>query len=259
VLVFLLFPAYAFSDYRWFEDTAPGLAEPLADPWAARFITSFQGSPSGARLYRMGLGTGVGFLQPVDQSWSLEGRAGIFSRFDFLSSSFDLQTADFIGGLAWRKVWGPGQLEVYGFHQSAHAGGDFMQEQNFPSVNVSRETLRVLYSYQWAGITAYGGPRGIVHSDPGSQAGKVGIQAGCEFHYQRFTAGLDVQMRGEYGWDTDIRGCAGVSLSPGSARWQQVFQVFASSGHATAGQLEGRFETCIGLGMVVLDQGGGFK
>jgi hypothetical protein len=255
VLLAMFLPAApAVAEVHWFEDALPGAAEPLADPNAARFGTSFLASTAGARLFDLSLGSNVGLVQPGDRSWSLEGRAAVFSRFDFLSPSFDFQTADFIGGLAYRQVWQFGETEVYGFHQSCHLGDD-LARSGLPDVNLSREILRILYWHHWEMVSIYAGPRLIVISDPSWMQGKTGAQAGVQWQHGRLNLALDLQLHGEYRGDTDVTCTAGVSLSPPAARWQQIFQVFAHCGHPSPGQFEGGYENLVGCGMVVVDQG----
>jgi hypothetical protein len=251
-VLFVALPAAA--EVHWFEDTLPGPAEPLADPAAARFAAAFFASSTGARLFGLSLGSNVGIFQPAERTWSLEGRAAAFSRFDFLSPSFDFQTADFLGGLAWRRKWSFGETEVYGFHQSAHLGDD-LTAAGRPDANFSREVLRVLTWIRGETCSAYAGPRWIAVSDPAWMQGKLGVQAGVQWQPQPFCLALDLQTHGEYRGDTDVSLSAGINLSPAAARYQQVLQIFVHCGHPNPGQFEGRYENLAGLGIVVLDQG----
>ncbi|NTV52674.1 MAG: hypothetical protein HGA76_06660 [Candidatus Firestonebacteria bacterium] len=244
----------ALGEVHWFEDVLPGVAEPWADPTAARFVADFLGTAGAARMFQLTLGSNVGILQPTDRTWSLEGRAAMFARFDFLSPSFEFQTADFIGGLTWRCQWAGGETEVYGFHHSAHTGDD-VTAVGVPVENISREVLRMLTWYRGEAFSAYAGPRILVISDPLWMQGKVGAQAGLQWQAGRVSLALDLLLHGEYRGDTDVTFTAGFNLSPPATRWQQVFQIFAACGHPRPGQLEGGYANSAGCGMVVRDQG----
>jgi hypothetical protein len=244
--------APAAAELRVFEDVRPGVAEPLADAQAVRFSTLFTAAGGGGRLFNLGLGSGVGLLQPADRAWSLEGRAAVFSRFDFRSPSFDFKTADFIGGLAWRGAAPWGEAEVFGYHHSGHLG-DLAGGEAAP--NVSREVLRVLGWWRAERFAVYLGPRLILHADPDWQQGKAGVQGGAQWQLGRFSLALDLKLRGEYRGDTDVAFTAGMSLSPPAARFQQVVQVFGRCGRPGPGQLESGYENLAGLGLVLVDQG----
>lgn len=237
----------------WFADILPGLAEPAADPWACRLHTWFLGAGGGDRLFRLGLGTDVGLAQDQERRWSVEGRAGVFSRFVFNSPSFDLQSADFLAGAAWRQALGAAELETYAFHYSAHRGDSTAFADAAP--NVSREQVRILLKWPAAPCRFYFGPRWIVHSDPAWPAGRPGVQAGAEIAWGPWYAGLDLVSRGEFQWDTDLTWIGGFNLSPPAARFAQVVHLFARTGHALSGQGEQGYECLLGVGIMVLDQG----
>jgi hypothetical protein len=130
-----------------------------------------------------------------------------------------------------------------------------MRKEDLPSVNVSRENVRVLYRKAWGPWTVYAGPRVMVHADPEWMQGKTGAQGGIEFQQGRIFSGLDLQCRGEYRGDTDGTFFLGYALSPENVRFQQMVHLTLQWGHARAGQLESRDETLLGCGMTLLDLG----
>jgi hypothetical protein len=246
--------ASARPETLWLADVKPGAAEPLADPWACRFHTWFLGAENGSPYFRLGLGTAVGLAKSPEAGWSWEGRAGVFSRFNFRSPSFDLQASDFQGGMAWRQAAGPMDLEAYAWHYSAHPGGDSALGAA-AAPNISRETFRCLVFWPQLPFRFYLGPRVILRSDPGWMAGKVGLQGGAEAAWGPWFAAMDMNVRGEFHGDTDVTFIAGVNLSPARARFAQAAHLFIRSGHVLAGQGEEGYENLVGLGMMVVDNG----
>jgi len=196
-----------------------------------------------------------------DNSFSINIRGMVRSRFNLFSNSFNLYNIDYFGGLSflmqgeWTKS---NQFEVYIFHQSSHLGDDYI---NFDSIkkweNFSRESIRVLHylSISKDFLVAYGF-QAIIRKEPVLPSGTFTFQSGLYYDFflfnHRCSTNLDLKLREERKWSAETNLQIGFDLFPGSksetSNYVQSFIIEFYNGPTAMGQFSGAFEQYISLG-----------
>ena len=191
--------------------------------------------------------------------WEAGAQAGVFSIFDLDASSFDLINTDFFAAAFAAYRVGDFSVIARLFHQSSHLGDELLLRSTRPNrVNLSYEGLDAKLSYDLPlGLRAYVGGGYLVHVDP-SNLGRGFAQGGGEWRSPwtfsparlRPVAGLDLQIREENAWRTDLSLRAGVqfdSVSLLGRNLQMLVEYF--KGHSFDGQFYRDSVEFVGLGM----------
>ena len=241
---------------EFFPDRGRAFKALQADPREARFRLGFM-AYKGDTFEDLGLGGDLGLLwvgASEGGELTLTARGLFTARFDIFSESFDLQNTDFIGGatLGWRNC--ANSLELFGYHQSSHLGDEIQERGERKRIDYSRETIRLLWSYNWKKLRFYLGPALTVHAWPVELQGKLDVQAGVEYNFSlwfldMFIAG-DAQALGAHDYFVNTTGQLGAFLgSREKTRNRQwiFFEIF--QGHSAMGQFYDRWESYLMIGV----------
>lgn len=92
--------------------------------------------------------------------------AAVFAQYNLDAESSDLINADYIVGLplTYRHNRHSARLRLY--HQSSHLGDEFLLNVQPERINLSFESLELLYSYDWESWRAYIGGEHILSIEP---------------------------------------------------------------------------------------------
>lgn len=212
------------------------LFQPLiADPKQARFFATLLGFRSMGENYPLasvGFGETFGFYRMFGQhegdGLQLSVVGALFAQFNMDSSSSDLINADYTIGIPATYRYGDNSLRLRLYHQSSHLGDEFLLGVNPPErVNLSYESLELLYSREWRGFRAYAGGEYLVHKEP-SDLKPLSAHWGVEYRGStpllwngRPLIGVDIKNVEEHGWDYDCSVKAGLEFGhpdPGQRR-----------------------------------------
>jgi hypothetical protein len=226
------------------------LFEPLrADPKEPRFFVSalkvdsdIQNTTIGA----VGFGENFGIVRhgsSPKKGWQLGISAAVFAQFDLESDSSDLMNADYVIGVpwTWRQNDWSGRVRVY--HQSSHLGDEFLLRVQPERVNLSFESMEVLFAHNFDDIRVYGGGEYLFHREPSELAeGLVHIgfdwrDGEAAFHFSnlasaRWVAGIDVKRWLQDDWATQVSAKAGLEFVPlnnnnnSKRRWSVLFELY---------------------------------
>ncbi len=142
-------------------------------------------------------------------------QAALFAQFNLDTPSSDLINADYIIGLPITYKCGGNSLRLRIYHQSSHLGDEYLQTIN-PSerINLSYETIELIYSYDWYKLRIYAGGEKIYNRQP-SDLKTRSYHLGMEFRGSkervlsgRVISGLDMKSTEENNWhvDTSVKG-----------------------------------------------------
>jgi hypothetical protein len=194
----------------------------LADPKQPQFFVGLNSFKSSAaqRFIMASVGFGetfglykwFGSREGNGLQLSLEG--ALFAQFNMESASSDLLNADYTIGFPLTYRYGDNSLRFRIYHQSSHLGDELLLGTNPPDrVNLSYESLELLYSREWRGFRVYGGGEYLVHKEP-SDLKPLSTHWGVEYRGAdpllwngRPIAGVDIKSLEEHDWavDTSIK------------------------------------------------------
>ena len=147
----------------------------IADPKQPRFFVSLRSFSSMDVRYTMasvGFGETFGMYRFYDiregdgLQLSLEG--ALFAQFNLDTASSDLINADYIIGIPVTYRYGDNSFRFRIYHQSSHLGDELLLSANHPNrVNLSYESMELIYSREWHEWRGYGGGEYLVHKEPG--------------------------------------------------------------------------------------------
>lgn len=157
---------------------------------------------------------------------------GVASQFDLDARDRDLLNTDFLAGLQLTARRGPASLRARFYHQSSHAGDEFLA--NHPEIVLVQfgvEAVDALVAIDWSGGRLYGGGGFLDFAFGQPDSGQW--QAGVELRRRsrdggaRPVAGADVMALGSRGWRTTRSAVGGVEwASPGLIRRMRALLVF---------------------------------
>ncbi|MCC7011759.1 MAG: DUF1207 domain-containing protein [Planctomycetes bacterium] len=220
----------------------------LADPKTPRFFASLRhyDTPDAETT-----GAAVGFGESFGL-WKRSGRkagdglqvglsAGLFAQFDLETASADLINADYVVGvpLTWREGRHAARLRLY--HQSSHLGDEFLLAAPTDRINLSFESLELLYSLDLGAWRGYLGGEFLLHRDPrdlerwGGHAG-LELRGTRELFGGRPVAGLDLKSWEEHSGALDAALSFGIELDSAqrARRTRWMFDLY--HGYAPHGQ-----------------------
>jgi hypothetical protein len=183
--------------------------------------------------------------------------AGIFALFDLESESSDLINADYMIGfpLTWRRGDTSARLRLY--HQSSHLGDEFLLEAQPERINLSFESLELIFSREWGPVRAYGGGEYLVHRDP-SDLDPWGAHGGLEyrgtervFGIGRPVAALDLKSWQEHDGAVDWSAVAGFELGRFASSRSVRVMLEAYHGFSPHGQFYEDEISYFGLGLAL--------
>ncbi len=221
---------------RWERFPAGDLFRPLlADPKQAQFFVGVNRfSSSGARYTMASVGFGEtfglsrlnGHQEGNGLQFGIEG--GIFARFNLSSASNDLVNADYTIGIPVTWRYGGNSIRSRLYHQSSHLGDELLLGGNPPErVNLSYESVELIYSREWLGWRLYAGGEYLIHKEPADLeplSAHWGLEyrgAGVLLWKGRPIGGVDMKCLEEHDWAVDVSIKAGLEFGhpdPGNRR-----------------------------------------
>jgi len=245
------------SRTEFFADRGRAFKALLADPREAQVKLGFLRADDGHSYYDLAFGGDVGLLHSAfaaEQDFSLTVRGLIAARFHFFSRSFDLLNTDFIGGLAAGYRRGEFSAELFLHHQSSHLGDEVLESGERERIDFSRETLRLMGSWERGPLRLYGGPALVVRSDPETAESDLILQAGTEYRQTVMGvpcyAAVDLQSKEENDWAANVAVQVGVELGdPQSVLKRQRLFLEYFNGHSSMGQYHEEHEAYVLLGI----------
>ena len=218
----------------------------IADPKQPRFFVSLNRYDSSLRKFTLasvgfgetfGLYRFIGTREGDGLQLSIEG--ALFAQFDMNSASHDLINADYTVGIPVTYRSGDNSLRFRIYHQSSHLGDEFLLRVVHPQrINLSFESVELLYSREWRSWRLYGGGEYLIHKEP-AELKPGSFHWGLEYlglkpllFGGRLVGGVDLKSMEEHGWDTDISAKAGLEFGqpdPGhrrlriAAQWYKGF------------------------------------
>lgn len=220
----------------------------IADPKTTRFFASARhfDTPSDSTVgAAVGFGENFGF-------WKRPGRkagdglqvgvdAGLLAQFDLETPSADLINADYLVGipLTWREGAHSARLRFY--HQSSHLGDEFLLSTTTTRINLSFESLELLYSFDWRAMRSYIGGEYLVSREPSSLS-HSGLHGGVEYRGERELFGgkligaLDLKSWSENSGAVDAALSVGVELEVGARGRHTRWMIDLYNGYSPFGQ-----------------------
>lgn len=207
----------------------------IADPKQPQFFVSFRDFSSlGARYIMASVGFGESFglyrffgnREGDGLQLSVEG--ALLAQFNMNSASYDLLNADYIIGFPLTYRYGDNSLRFRIYHQSSHLGDELLLSANHPTrVNLSYESIELIYSREWRGWRVYGGGEYLVHKEPSDLKPAI-AHWGIEYRGSkpivwngRPIAGVDMKSMEENDWSVDTSVRVGLEFghpNPGQRR-----------------------------------------
>jgi hypothetical protein len=218
----------------------------IADPKTPQFFISINGFSSlDERFTRASVGFGETFGifrffgDRVGDGLQLSLQGALFAQFNMDSPSYDLINADYTFGIPVTYRHGGNSLRLRIYHQSSHLGDELLLRANHPErVNLSYESVELIYSYEWHGWRAYGGGEQLFHKEP-DDLKPLGAHLGIEYRFSktllwngRPLGGVDMKSLEENDWEIDTSVKIGLEFghpNPGHRRirlmaeWYQGF------------------------------------
>ncbi len=197
---------------------------PLADPKQPRFFVSFLGFHSSGRRYAMasvGFGETLGlcrfFGNREGDGLQVSVEAAVFAQFK-MSAPPSLQNADYTVGFPVTYRLGDNSLRFRIYHQSSHLGDQLLLSANPPRrVELSFESLELIYSREWRRLRVYGGGEYLIDRHP-PELKPLSARWGIEYRRSeallwegRPIAGIDVKS---FGWALGASAKAGFEFGP---------------------------------------------
>ena len=215
----------------------------IADPKQPQFFSSIRHFRSSGVTYTMaavgfgetfGLYRFFGSREGDGLQLSLEG--ALFAQFNLDAPSFDLINADYTIGIPVTYRHGDNSLRFRIYHQSSHLGDELLQSANPPDrVNLSYESIELIYSREWRGWRVYGGGEYLVHKEPPDLKPLSG-HWGLEYRASkplvwkgRPIAGVDLKSLEEHNWSIDTSVKAGLEFghpNPGQRRLRLMAEYY---------------------------------
>lgn len=207
----------------------------IADPKQPRFFVSALHFSSVGITYTMasvGFGETFGLYRLAGSHESdglqLSVEGALFAQFNLSTSSYDLINADYTIGIPVTYRHGDNSLRFRIYHQSSHLGDELLLSANPPErVNLSFESIELLYSREWLGWRVYGGGEYLIHKEPRDLKP---LSAHWAIEYRgsapllwngRPLGGVDMKSLAEHGWAVDTSVKAGLEFgqaNPGQRR-----------------------------------------
>ena len=207
----------------------------IADPKQPQFfvgISNFKSLNSQYTMASVGFGETFGLYRFFGSregnglQVSLEG--AIFAQFNLDSDSSDLINADYTIGIPVTYRYNDNSLRFRIYHQSSHLGDELLLSANHPKrVNLSYESVELIYSREWREWRVYGGGEYLVHKEPSDLKPTV-AHWGIEYRGSkpivwdgRPIGGVDMKCFEENNWTIDTSVKAGLEFghpNPGQRR-----------------------------------------
>jgi hypothetical protein len=236
----------------------------IADPKQPRFFVSVLDFSSLDQRYTMAsVGFGetfgiyrlFGIREGDGLQLSLEG--ALFAQFNLDSASSDLINADYTIGIPVTYRYGDNSLRFRLYHQSSHLGDELLLSADHPDrVNLSYESMELIYSRDWREWRVYGGGEYLVHKEPGDLKPAI-AHWGIEYRggkplvwTGRPIAGVDMKCTEENNWSVDTSIKAGLEFGhpyPGQRRLRLMAEWY--NGYDPHGQFYNNKVEYIGLGL----------
>ncbi len=237
----------------------------LADPKQPQFFASFRYYESPVdtvNIAAVGYGETFGFYRrqgrrPGD-GLQVSIAGGLFAQFNLDAPSSDLINADYTVGLPVTYRRGNESARVRLYHQSSHLGDEFLLSGNPERVNLSYESLEVLYSRDWGPWRLYGGGEYLLHTDPSDLNPGV-LHGGIEYRSMRdrdtpgnWLGGVDLKSLEEHDWEVDVSVKFGYQFGaaqPGRRRLRILGEAY--DGFSPHGQFYNTEISYLGIGVYV--------
>jgi len=207
----------------------------LADPKQPRFFVSAGRFTSGSATYTMasvGFGETFGLYrlggarEGDGLQFSVEG--ALFAQFNLSTSSYNLINADYTIGVPVTYRHGDNSLRFRLYHQSSHLGDELLLGANPPErVNLSYESIELLYSRVWHRWRLYVGGEYLIHKEP-RDLKSPSAHWGIEYRGDkpllwagRPLGAVDMKSLEEHDWHVDFSVKAGLEFghpNPGNRR-----------------------------------------
>lgn len=238
----------------------------IADPKQPRFFVSFNhysSSGSGYTVASVGFGETFGLYKFIgargDDGLQLSVEGALFAQFDMDSASQDLINADYTIGLPLTYRRGDNSVRLRVYHQSSHLGDEFLlRPDHAERVNLSFESVELLYSREWQSWRIYGGGEYLMHKEP-AELKPASIHWGLEYlgvkpvlWGGRLIGGADMKYLEEHDWEADVSAKAGLEFGqpdPGRRRLRIIAQWY--KGYDPYGQFYNNKIEYYGLGMAL--------
>lgn len=234
----------------------------LADPKQPQFFVSYRSYETSVDTLNLGaVGFGETFgLYRRDGKRQGDGlqvsiAGGLFAQFNMDAPSSDLINADYVIGLPVTYRHGPLSARLRLYHQSSHLGDEFLLNVQPERINLSFESLELLFSYEWRGLRGYLGGEYLIDRDP-SDLEPGGLHGGLEYRGRRpllfggrLASALDLKSWEEHDWSVDASLKVGLEFGtaqPGHRRLRLMAEAY--DGHAPHGQFYQEEISYFGLG-----------
>ncbi|MFH1156872.1 MAG: DUF1207 domain-containing protein [Pseudomonadota bacterium] len=238
----------------------------IADPKQPRFFLSIRSFSSLDVRYTMasvgfgetfGMYRFFGIREGDGLQLSLEG--ALFAQFNLDSASSDLINADYTIGIPVTYRYGDNSFRFRLYHQSSHLGDELLLSANHPNrVNLSYESIELIYSREWRDWRVYGGGEYLVHKEPSDLKPTI-AHWGFEYRGEkpflwsgRPIAGVDMKCTQENDWYVDTSIKAGLEFGhpdPGQRRLRLMAEWY--TGYDPHGQFYNNKVDYIGLGVAL--------
>lgn len=235
----------------------------IADPKQPQFFVSYRyyRTPAeNANVAAVGYGETFGLWRRAGRrsgdGLQLSVVGGLFAQFNLDAPSRDLVNADYTIGaqVTYRNGRNSGRLRIY--HQSSHLGDEFLLQAQPQRINLSFESLELLYSRDWLPWRFYAGGEYLFHREP-SDLKPAALHGGVEFHgvqpvwmSGRWVGGVDIKSWQEHDWAADVSvkvGLAFGAAQPGRRRLRVMLEGYR--GYAPHGQFYEERISYAGLGV----------
>jgi len=235
----------------------------LADPKQPQFFVSYRyyNTPAeNANVAAVGYGETFGLARRAGKrpgdGLQLSITGGLFAQFNLDAPSHDLINADYTIGaqLTYRNGRDAARLRVY--HQSSHLGDEFLLRAQPERINLSFESLELMYSRDWLPWRFYAGGEYLFHRDP-ADLKPAAFHGGVEFHGERpvwksgrWVGGIDIKSWEEHDWAADVSAKFGLAFGaahPGRRRLRVMLEGY--KGYAPHGQFYDERISYAGVGI----------
>lgn len=208
----------------------------LADPKQPQFFASLGRFESLGTQYSMaeaGFGETFGMYRwflgrSEGDGLQLSVEASLVARFNMSTASMNLINADYTVGIPLTYRSGNSSIRLRLYHQSSHLGDEFLESANPPKrMNLSFESIEVLYSYEWRGWRGYAGGEYLIHKDP-AELKPAMAHWGIEYRGKRpllwtgrLVGGVDLKSYQQHEWAVDTSVKIGLEFgkpNPGQRR-----------------------------------------